>query len=123
MQVRAYLSGIIVMTLVLGAGVVAAVAWTSPARLGAYGVTAWFIALMGALSGAISLALYFVKSRAGHFDSRRTQLVYAWRQGVLLGGGITVLLALSSLRQLDLRDVVLISILLALIEFYSRTRK
>jgi hypothetical protein len=122
-QAKAYLSAIVAMTLMLGAGVLAVIFMTSPARLGALGVTAWFIALFGALSGSLTLVLYLIKSKAGKFDSRRTQLLYALRQGVLIGGGMTVLLALSSLRQLDLRDVILITILLALIEFYFRTRQ
>lgn len=123
MQVRLYLSAIVAMTLILGAGVAATVSWTSPVSLGALGVTAWFVALMGALGGAVTLVLYLVKSRAGKFESRRSQLQFALRQGMLLGGGVVILLALSSLRQLDMRDVVLIVILLALIEFYFRTRR
>jgi len=49
-------------------------------------------------------------------------LSYAARQGLLIGGGFTVILALQSLRQLSSRDILLIIVLVGLMEFYFRTR-
>ncbi len=45
------------------------------------------------------------------------------RHGLLLGGALTVILALSSLQQLDPRDVGLIIAFVLLVEFYMRTRR
>lgn len=95
---------------------------TNPSKLGPAGVTAWFLILLGVGTCALTVGLYWVKSslKVHSLDTRR--LTFSWRQGFLLASAGVMFLALSSLRQLSLRDVVLFGILLALIEFYFRNR-
>lgn len=98
---------------------------TSPASIGPIGVTVWFLLLLIASGSGLSLLLYLIKRQRPEQTtvSRRQQLASSIRQGSLLGGYITVILALSSLRQLDLRDAVLVAILALLMEFYFRGKK
>lgn len=91
---------------------------TSPDQLGPFVLTLWFLALFVAISGAVTAALYSYK-RIIHKKSGGA-MRESLRQGVLSGIWLTSLLALSSLRQLSLRDVVLLAVLLILIEFYMR---
>lgn len=108
------------VTIVAAVCVIAAVFLTNPTSFGPVGVTIWFIGVLVALQGGFTLGLYTLKSRK---DQPGTKALSAsWRQGLLLALAITVFLALSSLQQLGLRDVILISAVLVLVEFYFRTR-
>ena len=99
---------------------------TSPANLGPTGVTIWFLGFWGVLSANLAFLKYELMMRFGKemtkLNKHRT-MTTAIRHGVLIGAGLTVLLALSSLQQLDGRDVGLVIVLLALVEFYMRSRK
>jgi 4-amino-4-deoxy-L-arabinose transferase-like glycosyltransferase len=103
----------------------ASIASTNPANLGPGGVTLWFLVLLVASSSGLALLLYLFKRQRPERTSlsRRQRLGVCIRQGLLLGGYITVILALSSLRQLDLRDALLLVILMILIEFYFKGKK
>lgn len=87
----------------------------SPTAIGPIGVTGWFLVLLVGLASAWSLVFYLLARFATKSapDSRA-----AWRRGLFVGGYITVLLALSSLQQLNVRDALLLGLLLGLIEFY-----
>lgn len=95
---------------------------TNPAKIGPVGVTAWFILLFAALSMLTATALYIFKQRLLSHDSDRRKILVSLRQGSLIGAGITIFVALSSLRQLSAKDIILVIILLALTEGYLRTR-
>jgi hypothetical protein len=110
------------MTLIASVVVVATLFITNPASIGPVGVTLWFLALLAALTGGLSLVLFWFKRlvRSHHTESRQLQV--AARQATLIALGLVIFLALSSLRQLSLGDVVLVALLLGLSEFYLRAR-
>ena len=109
----------------IGALVLAALAMraTTPAALGPAGVTIWFLVVLAGLFGLITAAAYGIalKLQPGITSSAR-RIFDASRRGLLLGGYLTIVLALSSLQQLNLRDVFLLGLLLALVEFYTVAR-
>lgn len=109
----------------LAASVVAlfAMAAFSPEALGPFGVTVWFLAVFVALSGWSALAAYRIERRLAP-DHRSDKLLIwnSWRRGVMAGGFISVLLALSSLQQLNARDAILLALLILLVEFYTVAR-
>lgn len=99
---------------------------TNPTNLGPTGVTLWFLIFWGVVSANLSFVKYELVMRFGRetakLSKHRTMMV-AIRHGALIGAGLTVLLALSSLQQLDGRDVGLVTALIILIEFYARSRQ
>lgn len=99
---------------------------TNPTNLGPTGVTVWFMGFWVVLGANLAFLKYELAMRFGKemtkLNKRRT-MITAIRHGALIGAGLTVLLALSSLQQLDARDVGLVSVLLILIEFYARSRQ
>lgn len=99
---------------------------TNPSNLGPTGVTLWFLGFWGVVSANLAFLKYELMMRFGKettkLSKHRTMMV-ALRHGALVGAGLTVLLALSSLQQLDGRDVGLVAVLLVLIEFYARSRQ
>ena|SRR5687768_12345804 len=90
---------------------------TNPDLLGPFGITVWFLGLFLTLANLFSLILYTFKRRRGQPERA---LAVSIRQGILLSIWISSLLALNSLKQLSVRDVVLISLLVVLGEFYMR---
>ncbi len=122
MSVRSYLSLISMITVVSGVAVIVSVLASNPLRMGPIGVTLWFVALLGFLQGAFSLVLLRQKKRLFPALGEHKAATSSWRQGFLVGGAITMLVALSSLRQLGLRDIILLTGLLILVEFYYRAR-
>lgn len=98
---------------------------TNPSRLGPTGVTLWFMGLWVVVSSCLALLKYELVMKFGKEATklnRHKMVASSLRHGVLIGAGLTVLLALSSLQQLDARDVGLVAALLALIEFFVRAR-
>ena len=95
---------------------------TSPGKLGAIGVTIWFIVLLSVFFALFSLGLYFVKIVLKIHDNHSSRLRYSMRQGMFLAFWVTVLLALSSLGQYSLKDAILLGLLLLIIELYVRLR-
>lgn len=110
------------VTIVALVAVVAAVLLANPTSVGPLGVTFWFVGVLITLQGGFMLALYAAKIRKDQPMPQAKALSASWRQGLLIALGVTIFLALSSLRQLGLRDVILITAVLALTEFYFRTR-
>lgn len=100
-----------------------AMAAFSPEALGPVGVTLWFLAVFVALSGWASLAAYRIERRlAPDYRSEKVLIWNSWRRGVMAGGFISILLALSSLQQLNARDAILLVLLILLVEFYTVAR-
>ena len=95
---------------------------TNPLAIGPVGVTVWFVVLLLALAGLVSLVLYIIKSFLHIHKNPAARLRYSWRQGLLISGYATAMLALSSLRQLSLRDAILWGLLLGIVEIYVRLR-
>ncbi len=96
---------------------------TTPTALGPLGVTAWFgLVLVGLAAIGTGLA-YVVAAKLQHSTPKaRQRIIDATRRGLLVGGGVTIVLGLSSLRQLNLRDVILLLLLGGLVEFYMVAR-
>lgn len=95
---------------------------TNPVTVGPAGVTTWFVVLFVALSCIATLALYFAKTFLRVHPTRANRLRYSWRQGLLVSGWATCLIALSSLRQLGVWDGILLGLLLLIVEGYVRLR-
>jgi hypothetical protein len=110
-------------------GIYGAMAWaivllvlwsTTPASIRPIGVTLWFLVLLVALSAGLAIVLDVAKRLFGPKKPEGRSFGPSKRQGLLLGIWITVLLALSSLRQLSLRDVLLTGVLVIIMELYLR---
>jgi hypothetical protein len=95
---------------------------TSPAKLGPFGVTFWFVLLFTALSGVLAGLIYLVKHLLGPTEQPTRRLQNSLRQAALVGGWLTIILALSSLKQLNPRDVLLSLLMIVLIEIYFNLR-
>lgn len=97
---------------------------TNPTRLGPAGVTFWFINLLTMLVSILTFAMYLWRTHR-HSDGRSRQniLQTSFRTGFLLAFCATILLALSSLRSLSWRDIILFLLTVILIELYFRTRR
>ena len=96
--------------------------YTNPVAIGPIGVTVWFVVFFAAMAAWFSLAFYLAKSFMHVHATGVARLRYSWRQGLLLSGWGTGLLALSSLRQLGLLDAILLGLLLVIVEIYVRFR-
>lgn len=88
---------------------------TSPSQLGPFGLTAWFSGLIIALTGISSLLLMRWK-----YGESQEGFSVSLRRGFLLSMWVVSILALSSLRQLGIRDIILLTILGLLIDFYMQ---
>lgn len=117
---RGYVAKTSTISIVAGAVCLLALVATNPASIGPIGVTLWFLVLLAALSSFAALICFLV---ANAFTQKQASKPAAWRRGFFIGGYITVLLALSSLQQLNLRDGILLALLLVLAEFYMVMRK
>ena len=122
MPVIGYLSLLVIGTVAAVALVIASFLLTNPLGIGPLGVTMWFVVVYFAISGCLALALFAVKTFLKIHATRAGRLRYSWRQGMLIGGWVTGLLALSSLNQLGLRDAILLALLLVIVEVYVRLR-
>jgi hypothetical protein len=121
-SVVARISMLIIWSLVATAGLILSLFLTNPLQLGPLGVTLWFVALYWDLSAISTLGLYVVKTFLHVHAASPGRLRYSWRQGLLLGGWATGMLALSSLHQLGLLDAILLALLLGIVEVYVRFR-
>ncbi len=95
---------------------------TNPLAIGPIGVTLWFLLLFSDLAALLAVVLYGVKAYFHVHGSAAPRLRYSWRQGLLLGGYITGLLALSSLDQFSWRDALLLGLVVVIAEVYVRFR-
>jgi hypothetical protein len=95
---------------------------TIPASIGPNWVTLWFLGFMLSLSGLFGLILFGLKRFLLPELAPRPLWYASLRQGFLAASWVTIVLALSSLRQLTLRDGFLTAILLLLVELYIRLK-
>lgn len=114
--------GLIIVALATGLVGLALIVFTSPSGLGPYGVTVWFLDVWLALASGLALGSYTIKKLYKPTDQPRKRLLGSLRQGVLAASWAVVMLALSSLSQLNPRDIILSSILVILIEGYFNLR-
>ena len=95
---------------------------TNPLGLGPLGVTLWFLVVLATLASGVCLLLYAVKRFLRVHATGLARLRYSWRQGLLISGWATGLLALSTLHQLSALDGILLALLLGIVEVYVRLR-
>ena len=95
---------------------------SNPVGIGPIGVTLWFVALLTEAVVLATLALYGIKSYLKLHATSAKRFRYSWRQGWLIGGWFTGVLALNSLGQLGIRDALLLGLLLSIVEVYVRLR-
>jgi hypothetical protein len=95
---------------------------TNPLTIGPIGVTLWFLLLFTDVAALVTVGLYGLKRYLKIHSSARNRLRYSWRQGLLVAGFTVGVLALSSLHQISLRDVVLLGLIAVIIEGYVRLR-
>lgn len=122
MTVLGYLSILIVWALVSTAGLVTSVVLTNPLTIGPAGVTAWFVVMFLDLAALMTVGLYTLKTFLHVHAAGVNRLRYSWRQGLLIGGWLTGLLALGSLHQLGVLDAILLALMLVILEGYVRLR-
>ncbi|MBW4061428.1 hypothetical protein HJC99_02560 [Candidatus Saccharibacteria bacterium] len=95
---------------------------TNPAAIGPVGVTVWFVLLLSVFASVLTLAMYAVKAYFHLHATRQQRLRYSLRQGLLVAGWVSGLLALASLGQLGVRDVILLGLAAVIVELYVRFR-
>jgi hypothetical protein len=122
MTVLGWLSVLIIWSLLSLAGLVLSLVFSSPAAIGPVGVTLWFVVLFSSLASLFGLGLYTAKTFLHVHATAVSRLRYSWRQGLLLGGWVSGMIALSSLRQLGALDGILLALLLVIVEVYVRFR-
>jgi hypothetical protein len=96
--------------------------FTNPITVGPAGVTTWFVILYSSLVCLATIILYFTKTYLHIHATRVSRLRYSWRQGLLIAGWASAMLALASLRQLGYLDAILLGLLLVIVEIYVRFR-
>ena len=97
---------------------------TNPTKIGPAGVTFWFINLLLLLASVVTLGVFGWRMRkVKNRDNKTVVLQSSFRTGFLLGFCATLLLALSSLRSLSWRDIILFLLTIVLIEIYFRTKR
>lgn len=96
---------------------------TTPREIGALGVTIWFVAVLCGMITLTSLIRYVIKARKITSDKKLTTFRNIWRTSCLVGLFITIGLAMQSLRMLNLGDILLFLMTIAIIELYFRTRR
>ncbi len=115
------ISAVLVITAVL---FVLSLFTTNPTRLGPAGVTFWFINALVMVSALITIVSFKFKTR--NLKSQDNQMALfksSLRFGSLVGFSIVGLLALSSLRSLSWRDILLFMLIVIVVEVFFRTRK
>ncbi len=117
--------GILVVILIVTAVIlVMSFIYANPKNLGPAGVTFWFINLLILLGSLVTLVVFV--TRMFQKDAREQSLSIlfdSFRTGFLIGFCMTILVALSSLRSLSIRDIILFILTVVLVEIYFRTRK
>ncbi len=102
-------------SVLIAVGLVASVFFTSPNDLGPFGITIWFALLLVVVTIATT---YLIYRRRKDYSSRG--FMRALPRGFLIAVWAVALLALNSLRQLTITDIILITVLVVVIDFYMR---
>jgi hypothetical protein len=120
--VLGWLIVLVIWSVVSAVGLLLSILYTNPGEIGPVGVTAWFVIFLSCAASIATLALHFSKAFLHVHATGVSRLRYSWRQGFLIGGWVTGLLALSSLHQLTIPDGILLALLLVIVEIYVRFR-
>src|SRR5687768_129310 len=105
LSVRSSLKLILMVSVVISLGLMAVTLTTTPDKLGPFGITLWFVGLLFAGGGFLTLGFYYFK-RLMHSQLHKEEiLAAALRQGILTSTWLVALAALNSLHQLGLKDI------------------
>ena len=96
---------------------------TSPRDIGGLGVTAWFIGLFALSSTSLTLVRYLISTGRTTSDKKLALYRHCLRSSLVIGLFISVSLAMQSLRMLNLGDILLFLMTIAIIELYFRTKR
>jgi len=107
-----------ILTVVVAVLLTISLFWVTPDDIGPFGITIWFLLVWLFLAEVFTFLRYGVGRLIGQPPADLQPV--AIRQGGLASAWVSSLLALSSLNQIDIKDVVLVSLLIILIEFYMR---
>lgn len=103
---------------VIAIGLIASLFLTNPNDLGPFGITVWFILLLVVSTTVVTLLLFRLRKQ------RTTRaFTQSLRRGFLISIWAVSLLALNSLHQLTIADIILITVLVVVIDFYMRRMK
>lgn len=122
MLLKSYLGGMTTVGLAALALAAFVMLTTSPTGIGPLGVTAWFLLVLVGLSALVSLVAYGLTAWLQPHLATKQRIRDSWRRGLMVGGYITIVLALNSLQQLNIKAALILLLLLALIEFYAVAR-
>lgn len=106
------------LTVLIGIVLLISVFISNPDQLGPFGITLWFVALWLFFSGVFGLVRLGIGNILG-FKQKKARKI-SFRQGALISVWLTSLLAFKSLGQLGVKDIVLVTLLVVLVEFYVR---
>jgi|GEM_PF-4194509 len=95
---------------------------SSPRDIGPGGVTIWFVGLFVTLMTGLCLIRYLLARSRTLPDERLALYRQKLRSSTLIALFLTVALAMQSLRTLNVGDVLLFLLILAIIELYFRTK-
>ena len=95
---------------------------TNPVMIGPLGVTAWFLIAFIAVSSLATLVAFYLSKRFESHASEHQLVVSSRRRGIMVGLFVSVMLGLQSLQQFNLRDAILLLLLMVLTEFYLVTK-
>lgn len=122
MLLKSYLGGMTVVGVVALALAILVMLTTTPVGIGPLGVTAWFLLVLVGLSALVGVIAYNVASLLQRHGTAKHRITASWRRGLMVGGYVTIVVALNSLKQLNLRAALILALLLILVEFYSVAR-
>lgn len=101
-------------TIALAAGLLATMVVTSPDNLGPFGITLWFVGLCAFLIGGGILLQQWL------FPGSKDKFWRHLQRSVLAAVLFTAVMALNGLRQLSVRDIILLVILGVVVNFYMK---
>jgi len=87
--------------------------WVGPSDLGPFGITAWFVGLGIFLTSSVTLMLHI-------YSRKRMPIWLHLRRASIISIMATAIIALNSLRQLTIGDIILLVVLGVVINFYMR---
>lgn len=118
------LSVVVLITVLTGVGTITTVIFSTPKDVGPAGVTFWFLSLLVFLTGLITMGSFILKLRKTKYrEKSQKSLMASLRTAFLISFATVGLLALKSIDSLNLRDVILFTLTVVVVEFYFRTKK
>ncbi len=123
MRLRTYLILMTVSTVALWLGWFLVINYIDPTTAGLMGFIFFYLSLLLALTGTISIIGLLIRSTAFREESILEQVEIALRQGIMLALMIVGLLLLQSQRLLTWWNIILLILALTILEFFFISSK